>query len=129
MINALIMSIEDTNILAIKGGLDFLYKYLPLKSDVLEDKGKLRLAKCAVWLLARRDTSVTRKINLWLFGKPDEENRYNIQQKQLNFVIDALIEFLQSDSEIEPLKIAFNLLTEHEEIPKMVLRELTPHIL
>ena len=82
----------------------------------------MRLAKCAVWLLARRDTSVTRKINLWLFGKPDEENRYNIQQKQLNFVIDALIGFLQSDSEIEPLKIAFNLLTEHEEIPKMVLR-------
>ena len=94
------MSIEDTNLLAIKAGLDFLYKYIPLRSDVLQDHGKLRLAKCAVWLLARRDTSVTRKINLWLFGKPNEENKYNIQQKQLNFVIDALIGFLQNDTEI-----------------------------
>ena len=82
--------------LSIKAGLDFLYKYLPLRSDVLGDSGKLRLAKCAVWLLAKRDTSVTRKINLWLFGKPDEQNRYNIQQKQLNFVIDALIGFLNN---------------------------------
>jgi hypothetical protein len=37
--------------------------------------------------MARRDTSVTRKINLWVFGKPDEENRYRIEEKQLGFVI------------------------------------------
>lgn len=72
VINALTMCIEDTNILAIKAGLDFLYKYLPLRSDVLEDPGKLRLTKCVVWLMGKRDTSVTRKINLWLFGKPDD---------------------------------------------------------
>lgn len=72
VINALTMCIEDTNILAIKAGLDFLYKYLPLRSDFLEDQGKLRLTKCVVWLMGKRDTSVTRKINLWLFGKPDD---------------------------------------------------------
>jgi hypothetical protein len=81
------MCIEDSNLLAIKAGLDFLYKYMPLRSDVLTDKGKLRLTKCLVWLMARRDTSVTRKINLWVFGKPDEENRYRIEEKQLGFVI------------------------------------------
>ena len=105
------MCIEDNNILAIKAGLDFLYKYLPLRSDVLEDQGKTRMTKCVVWLLGRRDTSVTRKINLWLFGKPDDENKYNIQEKQLSFVIDSLVGFLQGDFQIEPIKIAFNLLT------------------
>ena len=73
------MCIEDSNILSMKAGLDFVYKYLPLRSDVLQDSGKLRLTKCVVWLLAKKDTSVTRKINLWLFGKPDDENHYNIQ--------------------------------------------------
>lgn len=100
VINALIMCIEDTNMLAVKGGLDFMYKYLPLRSDIMNDAGKLKLTKVAVWLLARRDTSVTRKINLWLFGKPDDENRYNIQQKQLNFVIEALVDFLKLDNQL-----------------------------
>ena len=77
-----------------------MYKYLPLRSDVLHDAGKLKLTKVAVWLMAKRDTSVTRKINLWLFGKPDDENRYNIQQKQLNFVIDSLIGFLKLDNQL-----------------------------
>lgn len=91
-----------------------MYKYLPLKSEALPDQGKLRLAKCVVWLLEKRDTSVTRKINLWLFGKPDDENRYNIQEKQLNFIVEAMVGFLKEDGRLEPLKIAFNLFTEHE---------------
>lgn len=31
-VNALTLCIEDQNVLAIKASLDFLYKYLPLKS-------------------------------------------------------------------------------------------------
>ena len=58
--------------LAIKSGLDFLYKYIPLKSEHISDEAKLRMARSVVWLLGKRDTSVTRKINLWLFGKPDD---------------------------------------------------------
>jgi hypothetical protein len=38
----------------------------------LADEAKMRLAKSVIWLLGKRDMSLTRKINLWLFGKPDE---------------------------------------------------------
>lgn len=77
--------------LAIKAALDFLYKYLPLKTEILSDAAKTRLARSVVWLLGKRDTSVTRKINLWLFGKPDDENLYNVNQKQLGLITEVLI--------------------------------------
>lgn len=93
-VNALTLCIEDQNVLAIKASLDFLYKYLPLKSEIISDQAKLRLAKSVVWLLGKRDTSVTRKINLWLFGKPDDENQYTVNHKYLSFITDVLIEFL-----------------------------------
>lgn len=35
VINALLSCLEDTNILAVKNALDFLYKYLPLKSEII----------------------------------------------------------------------------------------------
>lgn len=95
VVNALIICIEDTNVLAIKACLDFLYKYLPLRSDSLSAQSKMRLAKSVIWLLGKRDTSVTRKINLWLFGKPDDENQYKVDQQHLTIVTDVLIEFLQ----------------------------------
>jgi hypothetical protein len=52
--------------------LDFLYKYLPLRSENISEAAKMRLARSVIWLLGKRDTSVARKINLWLFGKPDD---------------------------------------------------------
>jgi hypothetical protein len=63
--------LEDSNILAVKNSLDFLYKYLPLKTELIGDKAKSKLTKAIVCLLSKRDMSITRKINLWLFGKPD----------------------------------------------------------
>jgi hypothetical protein len=113
VVNALTLCIEDQNVLAIKASLDFLYKYLPLKTDSISDQAKMRLARSVIWLLGKRDTSVTRKINLWLFGKPDDENQYQVNQKHLVFVTDVLVEFLQREMSLEPLKIAINLLTEH----------------
>jgi hypothetical protein len=80
--------------------LDFLYKYLPLKSDIISDQAKIRLARSVVWLLGKRDTSVTRKINLWLFGKPDDENQYSVNHKYLGFITEVLIDFLQKEMSI-----------------------------
>lgn len=71
VINALLSCLEDSNILTVKNSLDFLYKYLPLKTEIISDSGKAKLTKSIVCLLAKRDMSITRKINLWLFGKPD----------------------------------------------------------
>ena len=129
VVNSLTICIEDSNVLAIKASLDFLYKYLPLRSDSISEAAKKRLARSVVWLLGKRDTSVTRKINLWLFGKPDDENQYQVDQTHLSFVTDVLIDFLQKEMSLEPLKIAINLLTEHEALPALILGQLVPHLL
>ncbi len=76
MTNALIACIEDSNILITKTGLDFLYKYLPLKCEILSRESKMKLAYSIIWLLGKRDMGVTRKINLWLFGKLDQNNKF-----------------------------------------------------
>ncbi len=129
MVNALTLCVEDQNILAIKSSLDFLYKYLPLKSEALSDQGKLKLIRGVVWLLGKRDTSVTRKINLWLFGKPDDENRYSVNQSHLSLIIEVVVGILSKQQSLEPLKIVINLLTEHEDLPSLILKQLVPFIL
>lgn len=60
----------------------------------------MRLARSVVWLLGKRDTSVARKINLWLFGKPDDENQYRVDQPHLSIVVAVLIEFLQREASL-----------------------------
>jgi hypothetical protein len=45
-------------------------------------------------LFYRKDISVSRRVNRWLFGKEDEEGRFNINEKN-EFVIDYVIEALQ----------------------------------
>lgn len=43
---------------------------------------------------------MTRKINLWLFGKPDDENQYTVNHKYLSFITDVLMEFLQKETSL-----------------------------
>ena len=83
VINTLIACIEDSNSLVIKSSLDFLYKYLSLRSEdsLLTKEEKSKLVDSVILLLIKRDVSTTRKINIWLFGKPDEDNKYNISLK------------------------------------------------
>lgn len=39
--------------------------------------------------------SITRKINLWLFGKPDIENKYIMFPKNIEFLTNTLIDYLK----------------------------------
>lgn len=43
----------------------------------------MKLANAIIWLLGKRDMSVTRKINLWLFGKPNIDNKFDISKSHL----------------------------------------------
>ena len=43
--------------------------------------------------------SVTRKINLWLFGKPNVDNKFDIGKNQLEYVIDAVGSFLRESDD------------------------------
>lgn len=82
---------------------------------MIEEKAKAKLTRAIVYLLAKRDMSITRKINLWLFSKPDIQNKYNMIPKNVQFLTLTLMEYLQEtgESNIQPLKIIFNLFSEH----------------
>lgn len=71
--------------------------------------------------------SITRKINLWLFGKPDIENKYTMIDKNVGFLTSTLIEYLKEkeNTNMEPLKIIFNLFSEHENLPSLILTDLS----
>jgi hypothetical protein len=47
----------------------------------------MKLAHSIIWLLGKRDMGVTRKINLWLFGKLDTNNKFIVTLKNLEFII------------------------------------------
>lgn len=60
-----------------RGILDFMYTHLRLsKDEYLERRDKLVLVEAALVLLIRKDLSVSRRVNQWLFGKPDMDNKY-----------------------------------------------------
>ena len=83
-----------------KTGLDFLYKYLPLKSEILSNESKMKLAHSIIWFLGKRDMGVTRKINLWLFGKLDSNNKFVINVKHLDFIVEPIVHFLRKDNSL-----------------------------
>jgi hypothetical protein len=60
----------------------------------------MKLAHAIIWLLGKRDMGVTRKINLWLFGRLDSNNKFIINEKNLDFIIEPIIYFLRKDSSL-----------------------------
>jgi hypothetical protein len=47
----------------------------------------MKLAYSIVWLLGKRDMGITRKINLWFFGKLDSNNKFIINKKHLDYLV------------------------------------------
>lgn len=80
---------------------------------MLSNQAKNILTYSIMWLYSKRDMSINRKINLWLFGKPDSDNKYFIQEKNVKFIVNTLVKYLENEANIEPLKIIFNLFSEH----------------
>jgi hypothetical protein len=52
-------------------------------------------------LLIKKDVSLTRRVNAWLFGKPDMDNKYTVH-KNREFVIDLIIEAFKRIFRIDP---------------------------
>ena len=81
----------------------------------------MNLCYSIVWLLEKRDMGVTRKINFWIFGKPDSENKFNMTSRSLEFIVNPIIHFLKNNNTIEPLKIIINIFSEHDQMPKLIM--------
>lgn len=54
-----------------------------------------------LYLLIKKDVSVTRRVNVWLFGKPDMDNKYSISSRRL-FVVDLITEAFRRIFSVEP---------------------------
>lgn len=127
--NTLIACLKDTNSLVVKACLDFLYKFLSLRSDTLSEQERSLLIFHVLELLIKRDISTTRKINLWLFGKPDEDNKYPLTEKN-KFVLDTIIScferhLLGTQQEGVVLKMLLNFYSEHEHLISLTLPKLS----
>lgn len=80
VISTIISCLEDTNNLVRKEILDFMISNLKPTSPLLTDENRVTLIEATLSLLANRDVSQTRRVNIWLFGKPDQENKYIINE-------------------------------------------------
>lgn len=49
------------------------------------------LVEGVLYLMMKKEVSVTRRVNVWLFGKPDMDNKYSVTSGRL-FVVDLIIE-------------------------------------
>jgi hypothetical protein len=58
--------------------LDFLYTHLKLINEYFSLQDKKVIMEATLLLFIKKDISVTRRANQWLFGKPDQNNKYHI---------------------------------------------------
>lgn len=58
-----------------------MFTHLRIKSEYLGENEKEVLVEALLRLFKKKEISITKRVNRWLFGKEDEENRYLITEK------------------------------------------------
>lgn len=66
--------------------LDFMFSHLRIKSELLCDSDRAVVVEALLRLFRKKEISITKRVNRWIFGKEDEESRYVINEKN-EFVI------------------------------------------
>ncbi len=88
--SALISCLEEDSQIIKRAALDFMFSHLRIKSEILNGNDKRLLVEALVGLFKRKEISICKRVNRWLFGKEDEENQYKIHEKN-EFVIGYII--------------------------------------
>ena len=56
--------------------------HLRVKNRVFNEKDKRVIVEAALLLFVKKELTITKRVNNWLFGKPDEEeNKYFLTEK------------------------------------------------
>jgi hypothetical protein len=55
-----------------------MFSHLRIKSDLLTEDDRAVLVEALLRLFKKKEISITKRVNRWIFGKEDEENRYII---------------------------------------------------
>lgn len=88
IVNSILACLEDENSLVQRNVLDFMYTHLKLNFEYFSDKEKMIFVEAVLYLLYRKELSLTRRVYSWLFGKPNLDNKYEINEKnKLVFLI------------------------------------------
>jgi len=67
--SALISSLEEEDSVIRRCALDFMQSHLRIKSDKLGNKERSVLVEALLRLFHRKDISIAKRVNRWLFGK------------------------------------------------------------
>lgn len=81
VVNAILACLEDENNLVQRNALDFMYTHLKLNFEFFSDKEKMIFVEAVLYLLYRKELSLTRRVYSWMFGKPNLDNKYEINEK------------------------------------------------
>lgn len=106
-----------------------MFSHLRIKSDLLTEDDRAVLVEALLRLFKKKEISITKRVNRWIFGKEDEENRYVINEKNefvIRYIISALKKILATVPSSEencsfPLKILQNFYIEHPYLVECTL--------
>jgi len=101
VLSALLVCLEDESPLVKRNILDFLYTHVKVSHPSFSDRERVVLVEAALWLLIRKDVSITRRVNILLLGKPDLENKYNLTEENA-FVLPLIVEAFKSIFSVVP---------------------------
>lgn len=137
VVGALISTLEEEEPIIRRTALDFMFSHLRIKSDRLGESERGVLVEALLRLFRKKEISITKRVNRWLFGKEDEENRFLITEKN-EFVVEYITAAFQrimstvpSDEEncTLPLKILQNFYIEHPHLVEATLAQISTHVL
>lgn len=66
--------------------LDFINTHLDKKKPLLQKSDKLLLVETLLYLFGKKDGSMLRRGNLWMFGKPDLDGKYVVREDVKKFI-------------------------------------------
>lgn len=132
VVNAILACLEDDNTTVQKAVLEFMYTHLKLDKNLFSKADKLILVEAVLYLLIKNVHD--RRIYDWLFGKPNLDNKYDIENNNYVFelIMDAISRILKTATAGEnpiPLKILQKLFIMNESIVEMTLNKLSLKIL
>lgn len=58
-----------------------MFSHLRLKSDVLDENDRHVLVEAGIRLFKKKEVSITKRVNRWMFGKENEEGVYEITER------------------------------------------------
>ena len=134
VLNAILACLEDESPTVQKAVLEFMYSHLKLSMELFTDADKLLLVEAVLYLLIKKENTHDRRIYDWLFGKPNLDNKYEVEENNCVFklIMEATARIFKTapaDEKAIPLKILQKLFIMNEGIVESTLRQLSLKIL